>query len=196
MDVEHNRCVHRFNLQLLGHSTTVTTRIKGLWRPTTSSDLSRGPVPPTLRAKWIQRLLSFTCCNVTPKNTKLLSNSCSSLNYLTHYYIIPTGCAPDKNGLTANLLSVAPSFFLLLFFLTAHRGKRFLHFLLPLLCISPPVGHWVCPPVVDSLSVILARLTGYLWFMPALTSCVPLERQMDVCNTRFSAEWWIVCLSK
>lgn len=66
-----------------------------------------------INGKWIQRLLCFTCCNVTPKNTKLLSNSCSSLYYLTHYYIIPTGCVPDSPWLPANLFCVclSPFFF-------------------------------------------------------------------------------------
>lgn len=127
-----------------------------------------------------------------PKNTKLLSNSWSSLNYLTHYYIIPTGYAPDSTWLPANSLSVCLFFF---FFSTTHRCKHFLQFFLQPLCISLPDGHCFCP-ISDSLSVLLARLTGYLLFMPLLTSCMPVERQMDVCNTRFSAEWWIVCLSK
>ena len=72
--------------------------------------------PPSFRAingKWIQRLLCFTCCKVTPKNTKRLSNSCSSLNYLTRYYIT-AGCVPDGVWLPANWLSVCFIFFFFL----------------------------------------------------------------------------------
>lgn len=78
------------------------------YRPTISLRWSRGSVPPfsAINGKWIRRLLCFTCCKVTPKNTKRLSNSCSSLNYLTRYYITPTGCVPDGVWLPANWLSV------------------------------------------------------------------------------------------
>ena len=87
------------------------------YRPTISSHSSRGSVPhfSAMNGKWIRWLLCFTCCKVTPKNTKRLSN-CSSLNYLTCYYITPTGCVPDSVWLPANWLSVF-FFFVFFFFL-------------------------------------------------------------------------------
>ncbi len=169
-----------FCLWLQGHWTTVknaetgeTEREKQGERelsngPPTPSELSRGSVPPFwgINGKWIQRLLCFTCCKVTPKNTKLLSNSCSSLNYLTRYYIILTGCAPDSTWLPASLLSVC---LLSFFFSTAHRCKHFLRFFLQPLCGSLHDGHHVCPLLltvcqskVDRLSFIYA--TAHLMY--------------------------------
>lgn len=168
-------------------------------------ELSNDPPPPPCclaalsplyRNKWECMnpaivTVCFTCCTVTPKNSKLLSNSCSSLNYLTHYYIIPNGRAPDSCWLPANLFSVFLHFCLSFCHSTEHYSFSYNFF-----CILLPDRRHFCPIAADSLSVLLARLTGYLLFMPLLTLCVPTERQMDVCNTRFSAEWWIVCLSK
>lgn len=74
--------------------------------PTRSCFGALSPLYRDIWEWWIQLLLCFTCCTVTPKNTKLLSNSCSLLNYLTHYYIIPTGRKPDSCWLPANLVSV------------------------------------------------------------------------------------------
>lgn len=70
-----------------------------------------------------------------PKNTKLLCTACNSLNYFNHYYIIPTGCAPDSTWLPASLLSV---FF---FFFALHTHAPFLH---PL-CILLPDHHHTFP---------------------------------------------------
>lgn len=147
---------------------------------------------PLLRqtVKIIQRLLCFTCCKVTPKkqqkkaSLKLLSLA-ELLNPLLHH----------SNWMCArkHLAACHLTFFLFFFFShPAHRWKHLLPFFLQPWCISPPDGRSICPLVSDALSV----LTGRLLFMPLLTSCAPLERQMDACNTRFSPECWIVCFSE
>ena len=116
-----------------------------------------------LDGKRIQQLLYFTCCRVYHPQKKLPFNSCSSLNYFTHSYIILTGSVPHSTRLTANWLSVFLSFS---FFKTF-----FYSFYLQLYACHCRGGHCICTPAADSLSVFHAILTGFPLFMALLTLC-------------------------
>lgn len=66
------------------------------------------PVCPTFKGEKV-RSSSHVVFHRLQKHTttKLLSKSCSSMNYFNHYYIIPTGCAPGSAWPRASLFSVS-----------------------------------------------------------------------------------------
>lgn len=112
---------------------------------------------PFLRDKWeTNPVICFTCCKVTPKIKRLLSNSCSSLNNLTHYYIIPTGCVPDNTWLPSTLVSFSVSF--CLFFSNCTQLQTFSTVFLTTLNTLHCLMAATFGPVADSLSFLLAKI--------------------------------------